>query len=86
LVVSGEQSHLVPVTEGLAGEVVYDDIVLVGDSQYGGCGYDSTLKCTGSGGQYIRVGGADLHKVRMLSFTFPHFTIFPLTLRLERVV
>ena len=57
------QSHLMPVSSGLAGDVEYDDIVLVGDSQYGGCGYDSTLQCTGSGG-YIRVGGSNLYKVR----------------------
>ena len=50
-------------SSGLAGDVEYDDIVLVGDSQYGGCGYDSTLQCTGSGG-YVRVGGSNLYKVR----------------------
>ncbi len=61
------QSHIIPVSDGLAGEIVYDDIVLIGDSQYGGCGYDSTLQCLGSGG-YVRVGGGgNLYKVRTLS-------------------
>jgi hypothetical protein len=58
------QSHLVPVAGGLGGEMDFKHLILLGNSRYGGCGYDPSIKCIGNGG-YMRTGpnSADIYKV-----------------------
>jgi hypothetical protein len=50
------------VNGGLSAEVVMDDITVVGNSQFGGCGYNAEITCLGSGG--IRRGVDDYYTVR----------------------